>query len=309
MCVCVHGGGNSQAATGPCKVPAVRRKGLGPLPLAEFVRSSRFSVFAEGDKDECAQGPFSVSSACAVLPPAKLSPPSFRPVPVACAFDGEGKEKEKSSLGSSSSRVGVVKGEHGNTCCSNAPSAEARRCMAGRSCCDERRQNPAINIMMANVPAAAVMNVEEPEFVDMDLTWDTACQRHVVDEKDVPNHVVVPNAMSQAGGSFSAAQNSTMPCKGEVKIVIVDDNGQDVGVSALNVTNVSRPLWSIGTILDNLQEDDCSAVFKRATAEIRNPEGQVLATAARLPGGLWVGRVRVRNPRHPSFKMPGFQRP
>ena len=162
---------------------------------------------------------------------------------------------------------------------------------------------------MVEKDKGSVMQVDEPEFLELDLTWDTACQKHVADKADLPGYEVMPNEMSRRGGTFNAANNSEMECEGEVTLYITEDGKTTTGVSTMNVTTVNRPLWSIGTILDNQSDDGCYAVFRKRRAEICNPGGLVMATAYRQPGGLWVGRVKVRNPRHPSFKKPDFIRP
>ena len=118
-----------------------------------------------------------------------------------------------------------------------------------------------MNLFTVSNEPSQVMRVEEPLYVELDLTWDKATQKHVAGKEDVPKDDVEKNAMSRIGGTFGAARDSDMPCHGECTLVMITDGKDATGLSKVNLTNVARPLWSVGTILDNQPEDNCCALF------------------------------------------------
>ena len=151
------------------------------------------------------------------------------------------------------------------------------------------------------------MAVEEPQFVPIDITWDTAAMDHVVNELDVPGHAVEESAMSRRGQNFQNASGKGMPNRGEVHTVMICEmsGGRRQKVkSTLQVTDVTRPLWSIPKLLDNQIDEDSEVVFKKKVAFARDSKGRVFASATRKPNGLYVSNFQLANPRHPGFGRP-----
>ena len=76
--------------------------------------------------------------------------------------------------------------------------------------------------------------------------------------------------------------------------------------TVFHITSVTRPLWSVSKILDNLSTQDPGAevVFKRDRAEVKGSSGTVYAVAERR-GGLYIGTVKLKNPRSEGFGRPG----
>ena len=71
--------------------------------------------------------------------------------------------------------------------------------------------------------------------------------------------------------------------------------------SMFQITEVSRPLWSIGKLLDNQTDPDSEVVFKQGEAVARDSKGRVFAKAVRK-GGLYVMQMQLKNPKSQPFQ-------
>ena len=91
--------------------------------------------------------------------------------------------------------------------------------------------------------------------------------------------------------------------EGEVDLALVAQIGPNATRnirSTFQVAAVTRPLWSVSCILDTCPENS-EAVFRRHEAVIKDGSGKVVAKFPRK-GGLYVGTLMLRNPRHPGFR-------
>ena len=158
---------------------------------------------------------------------------------------------------------------------------------------------PAINLLFEQ--EMAVMNVDVAEFIDFEVAWDTGSIAHVLDKCDAPGYTLQESEGSRRGQMFNDASGGNLPNEGQVELHLVSE-GQEVN-STFQVTCVTKPLWSISTVLDNLGDEDSEVVFKRKEAVVRGADGRILARAQRR-GGLYVSKMRMRNPHHPSFTRP-----
>ena len=57
-------------------------------------------------------------------------------------------------------------------------------------------------------------SAEEPEFIEVELTWDSAAGDSVMDEEDAPGHKVEESPGSRSGACFVSASNGRMFNKG-----------------------------------------------------------------------------------------------
>jgi len=63
------------------------------------------------------------------------------------------------------------------------------------------------------------------------------------------------------------------------------------------VADVCRPLLSVSKICDKAEH---TAAFDRKRAVVRDAKGRIVCVFTRK-GNLYIGRMKVRNPKHPSF--------
>ena len=98
----------------------------------------------------------------------------------------------------------------------------------------------------------SVMKLEdEPEFTEVEVALDSACARHVGSKADFPNYVVVEGDGSRRGQEFITAAGDTIRDEGEVAAAFLTQDKESIN-STFQITVVTRPLWSVSQILDNL---------------------------------------------------------
>ncbi len=142
----------------------------------------------------------------------------------------------------------------------------------------------------------------EPEFIEVEATLDTGATVHAVDRVDIPKHTVAPSAGSKAGRMFQAAGGAFLEDEGEAELLMFAP-GHDTELAVnFAVAKVTRPLLSVpmmteGGNIDVLCRKMHAYVLETATQK-------VLATLVRK-GGLYVCKMRVKNPRWTGFARPG----
>ena len=62
--------------------------------------------------------------------------------------------------------------------------------------------------------------------------------------------------------------------------------------SVFQIAQVTRPLMSVGRVCD----EGHSVTFSATTAEVRNKDGKVVGTFRRKDGGLYVAKMRLKQP-------------
>ena len=113
-----------------------------------------------------------------------------------------------------------------------------------------------------------------------------------------------PSAGSKRGQCFNDAGGNKLANEGQVAALFTDnsDANKPLQISAVfQITTVTRPLWSISKILDNLGDKDAEVIFRKEKAFVRNSKGRILATAERR-GGLYIGVLQLHNPNHRDFR-------
>ena len=136
---------------------------------------------------------------------------------------------------------------------------------------------------------------EEPEFVEIDLTWDTGAGDSVLDKVDASGHEIQESRGYRVGACFVAADGNRIDNEGQLTLEMKPRESEAEINSRFQVAKVTRPLWSISQVCDG----DLEALFTKSHAVIRDPRrgGRVLARAERQ-GGLYRSKMRVRNPKY-----------
>ena len=139
---------------------------------------------------------------------------------------------------------------------------------------------------------------DEDEFLEIEVALDSGATDHVADELDAPGYEVAESPGSRSGQSFSAAGGHRLKNRGQMSLELFADNG--VINSVFQVAAVTRPLWSVSKIADA----GYSAKFDAQKAVILDKNQNVVCTFERR-GGLYVAKMRMRNPKHSGFIRPG----
>ena len=82
--------------------------------------------------------------------------------------------------------------------------------------------------------------VEEPEYLDINVTLDSGAAEHVADAEDAPGYTVNPSPGSRAGQGWRTANGEIIPSKGEMILELESENSKMS--SKFQVGSVSRPL-------------------------------------------------------------------
>ena len=144
--------------------------------------------------------------------------------------------------------------------------------------------------------------LDEPEFIETEMTLDTGATTHAADRLDFPQHVVVESEGSKAGQRFGCAGGKMLENEGEVHIMMIAPGGLECELeTTVQITKITRPLLSVSQMTRN---GDIFVVCKKDEALVMNQQQQVLAVFKRK-GGLYVANMKVRNPKYkPPFGGP-----
>ena len=82
----------------------------------------------------------------------------------------------------------------------------------------------------------------------------------------------------------------------------LEEEGQFNEVDVMwQVTDVCRPLLSVSKVCDKSQH---TVTFDAKKAVVRDSNGRIVCIFERK-GNLYTGRMKIKNPAHPSFGGPG----
>ena len=146
--------------------------------------------------------------------------------------------------------------------------------------------------------------------VDIDVALDSGAVAHTAGPKDLPGNTPVVQPEDGKLRNFVAANNTKIKNYGKAELTMVQDGGPDIN-NVFQVADVSRPLHSAGTICDT----DKEILFTKGEAVVV-PEGALsrflgsIRQLAKYPrkGGLYVARMRAKNPRPKAATAAGFGR-
>ena len=85
-----------------------------------------------------------------------------------------------------------------------------------------------------------------------------------------------------------------------LSMLVPKGDGEEEVVSIVQVAGVTRPLWSVSKICDA----GYTALFTKKYAKIMD-ENQNTVCLFERQGGLYVAKMKLRNPRHPGFARQG----
>ncbi len=142
--------------------------------------------------------------------------------------------------------------------------------------------------------------VDQPEFLEIEVVLDSGTGLHVGNRKHFPGYTVEANDLSKAGAGFVAADGGIIDNVGEValEMTIKDGDGNEHEISSkFHIAEVARALWSVGVICDAGLE----AKFSATAAVVQKKDGTPVCHFDRCKG-LYIAKVRVKNPLHKGFQ-------
>ena len=163
----------------------------------------------------------------------------------------------------------------------------------------DERLGSAVNFCHCEDEDVDVAPIDIEEYVIVEIVLDSGAGEHVADRIDAPGYTVTESDGSRRGQNFLAAGGHKMPNQGEMNLQFRVPNvgGTDVDLSSIfQVAAVTRPFWSVSKICDKGHW----VKFTQKDATVYNAADVPVCTFERR-GGLYVGKVKLRNPRHPGF--------
>ena len=148
-----------------------------------------------------------------------------------------------------------------------------------------------------------VAAVDQEEFIEMEVILDSGAGAHVASKRHIPGYDVVESELQRSGAAFVAADGGRIDNEGEaaLNLVTVDAEGAAHEVaSTFQIADVTRPLWSVGVICDS----GLNVVFAKDHAKVLDAKGVELCHFARR-NGLYIAKVRLRNPKYEGFRRQG----
>ena len=144
-----------------------------------------------------------------------------------------------------------------------------------------------------------------PEYIEIDVAADSGAGDHVLSRVDAPGHPVQESPGSRRGQKFKGAGGHVMDNEGQIVLEMlapVEEEGEFNEVDVTwQVTDVCRPLLSVSKVCDKGQH---TVTFDDKKAVVRDRKGRIVCIFQRK-GDLYIGRMKIKNPAHPSFGRPG----
>jgi hypothetical protein len=147
----------------------------------------------------------------------------------------------------------------------------------------------------------ALPEMQEPEFIEVEMTLDTGATVHAADRVDLPCHVIEESPGSLAGQHFQAAGGKLIANEGQAVVEMLAPGMDCELVCTIQIAKVTRPLLSVTKMTES---GKINVLCKKDVALVLDEKNNVLATFKKK-GGLYTAIMRVRNPRFQPFARPG----
>ena len=159
------------------------------------------------------------------------------------------------------------------------------------SCC----ASPAVVVMLTLFEDDQVLAAEaDGVWTDMEfeVALDSGAVIHVCSPSDCPGYMLEESPGSRRKQKFQMGDGGTIPNLGQKSLNLTDNlAGRDL-CSVFQIAAVTRPLMSVGKICD----EGHNVTFDKEKAIVRHTDGSELARFVRQPGGLYVAKMKLRNP-------------
>ena len=126
--------------------------------------------------------------------------------------------------------------------------------------------------------------------LEFEVALDSGAVVHVCAPEDCPGYLLAESPGSKQGQRFLMGDGGTIANLGQKRLHLSDDD-RDL-CSVFQIAAVTRPLMSVGKICD----EGHNITFDATQAVVRDQNGAELCKFHRTPGGLYVAKMRLRNP-------------
>ena len=138
------------------------------------------------------------------------------------------------------------------------------------------------------------INVDECEDVDVEVTLDSGCCKHVLPAESIPGYDIEDSPGSRRGANFIIGNGELVPNEGQAHLNLAAEMGnlsQQLVRSTFQVADLTRPLMSVSQICS--QGHKC--VFDGEQAMVVAQDGETICKF-RKQGGLYVATMKLKSP-------------
>ena len=147
-----------------------------------------------------------------------------------------------------------------------------------------------VNLITVTEVAEVLTSSDAWKDIEFEVALDSGSVVHVCSIDDIPGYRVGESPGSRRGQEFLMGDGGTIPNLGQSQLNLSDD-GRDIE-SIFQVAAVTRPLMSVGRICD----EGHTITFDQVMAVVKSKEGAELCRFQRNNSGLYVAKLKLRNP-------------
>ena len=124
-----------------------------------------------------------------------------------------------------------------------------------------------------------INGLEEPEFIETEMTLHTGATIHAADRLDFHRHVVQESEGSKAGQKFGCAGGKMLANESEVHIMMIAPSSLECELETfIQITKIS---WQVLSVTQITRNGDISVLCKKDDILVMNQHQQVLASSKR----------------------------
>ena len=141
---------------------------------------------------------------------------------------------------------------------------------------------------------AEVLNIDDWEDMDVEVTLDSGCCKHVLPAESIQGYPIEDSPGSRRGANFIVGNGELVPNEGQAHLNLVAEleGGEHQSVkSTFQVADLTRPLMSVSQIC--AQGHKC--VFEGEQALVIAQDGETICRFRR-EGGLYVAKMKLKPP-------------
>ena len=151
-------------------------------------------------------------------------------------------------------------------------------------------QSVPISLFDFGTRTAEIMSNETWTDIEMEVALDSGSVVHVASDADIPCHLLDTYAAARPCEGFIVGDGGTMKSYFQETLNLKSGMGQFTFVFQIAVAH--RPLMSVGRICDQGH----SITFNAVMAVVHATDGSELCRFERQSGGLYVAKLKLRNP-------------
>ena len=149
-----------------------------------------------------------------------------------------------------------------------------------------------LNIITALDPEPILTAGNDWSDLEFEVALDSGAVVHVCSLDDCPGYLLQDSPGSLRGQEFLMGDGGTIKNLGQKSLNLTDVAADRDLVSTFQIAAVTRPLMSVGKICD----EGHNITFDSIKPVVRNKHGAELCQFDCQPGGLYVPRMKLRNP-------------